>query len=297
MVRDNGNEYINGEFAHFCRTYNVQFKPRTPYAPWSNAIVENSNRQLNTFLRTVLDSLYDTWSQKVKVFPFAFNSPVRTIMNLSPYELLFGQKPNKPIMFNLSCTTDSFGNCKPTDTSPCSSLPKHTHTDHLGHHPQIKKLQKVTLAYWFLNREKIHSEIYNEVHNYLNQNKHLRSFINRRFGTASPLKINTYVLTVNKTTQLGISKKIQPQRIGPYKIIDTPTLVTYKLEDFSGKQITRHRSNIVPYYPKELFVQEQMTKYFSDKSLLQLHPKKPTLNKSNRNCLVQSRHPRHTINR
>ena len=26
LVTDNGNEYSNGEFAHFCRTYNVQFK-------------------------------------------------------------------------------------------------------------------------------------------------------------------------------------------------------------------------------------------------------------------------------
>ena len=60
LVTDNGNEYINGEFAHFCRTYNVQFKQLTPYAPCSNGLVESSNRQLNTFLRTVLDSQYDT---------------------------------------------------------------------------------------------------------------------------------------------------------------------------------------------------------------------------------------------
>ena len=30
LVTDNGNEYISGEFTHFCRTYNVRFKPRTP---------------------------------------------------------------------------------------------------------------------------------------------------------------------------------------------------------------------------------------------------------------------------
>ena len=120
-------------------------------------------------------------------------------------------------------------------------------TDQLRHHPQIEKLQKRTFAHCVLNREKIHSEVYNEVHNYLNQNKHLRTFINCRLGTAQPLKINIYVLIVNKTTQIGVPKKIQPQKNGTYKIIDTPTLVTYKLEDFSGKQITRHRSNIVRY--------------------------------------------------
>ena len=130
-----------------------------------------------------------------------------------------------------------------------------------------KKLQKGTFAHWFLNPEKLHPEVYNEVHNYLNQNKHLRSFNNRRFGTTQPLKINIYVLIVKKAKQLGVSKKTQPQKVGPYKIIDTPFLVTYNLDGFFVKQITRHRSNIVPYYPKKLFVQEQMQKYFSDNSL------------------------------
>ena len=109
-------------------------------------------------------------------------------MNLSPYELVFGQNSKKPIMFSLFSTTNSLGTCKPTENSPCYSLPNHTHTDHLGHHPEIKKLQKGNFAYWFLNREN-----YNEVHNFLNQSKHLRIFINCRFGTAQSLKINTYV--------------------------------------------------------------------------------------------------------
>ena len=73
LVTDNANEYINGEFTHFCRTYNVQFKPRTQYALWSKGLVANINCPLNTFLRTVLDSQYDTWPQKVKVFSLAFN--------------------------------------------------------------------------------------------------------------------------------------------------------------------------------------------------------------------------------
>ena len=110
LVTDNLNEYINGDFAHFCRLYNVQCKSRTPYSPWSNGLAENSNIQLNTILCAV--SPYDTWSQKVKTFPFAYNSQVRTNMNLSPYDLVFGTKPKKPIMFNLSSTKDSFGFCK-----------------------------------------------------------------------------------------------------------------------------------------------------------------------------------------
>ena len=104
-----------------------------------------SNRQLNTFFCTVLSTQYDTWSQKVTVFPFAFNAQVRTNMNLSPYELVFGQKPKRPIMFNLSSSTVSIGgNFKPSLNLHCNSFSKLTHTDHLGHHSQIRnrKLEK-----------------------------------------------------------------------------------------------------------------------------------------------------------
>ena len=107
------------------------------------------NRQLSTFLRTALDAPHDTWSQKVKVFPFAFNSQLEAI---SPQELIFGKKLKRPIMFNLCPTTDSFGNWEPSLNSPCNFLPKQTHTDQLCHHPQTKKLQKGTFAHCFLKR-------------------------------------------------------------------------------------------------------------------------------------------------
>ena len=56
--------------------------------------------------------------------------------------------------------------------------------------------------------------VYNEVHNYFKQNKHVRTFINRRFGTNQPQKINNHVSIVNKAPQIGISKKTRPQKIG-----------------------------------------------------------------------------------
>ena len=56
-------------------------------------------------------------------------------------------------------------------------------------------------------------------------------------------------------------------------------MITYKLEDFRGKQITGHRSNIVPFYPKQSFFQEKTENYFSNNSLLRLHPQKPNITK------------------
>ena len=68
-------------------------------------------------------------------------------MNLSLYELVFGINSKKPILFNLSSTTGIFGNRQLSQCLPCHSLPRHTQTDHLNHHPQNKKVQKGTFAH------------------------------------------------------------------------------------------------------------------------------------------------------
>ena len=54
--------------------------------------------------------------------------------------------------------------------------------------------------------------------------------INLRFTPATDLKIGTFVLVPNFTTQKKtIAKKLQQNRKGPFQIIDKPTDVTYKL--------------------------------------------------------------------
>ena len=67
---------------------------------------------------------------------------------------------------------------------------------------------------------------------------------------ATDLKIGTFVLIPNFNTQKGTSKKLKPLRKGPYQITDKAVEVTYKLTD-SVKKIVQHRSNLLPFYPKE----------------------------------------------
>ena len=79
---------------------------------------------------------------------------------------------------------------------------------------------------------------------------------------ATDLKIGTFVLILNFTTQKRISKKLQPLQKGPYQIIEKPTEVTYKLNDTNKKQIIQHRNNLLPYYPKEYALRE-LTQLYS----------------------------------
>ena len=190
---------------------------------------------------------------------------------MSPHEMIFNQKPRKPIMF--TANSNAQGYCQPNKDSVCYNLPLHTHDEDHFHHRQILKLASGTHTEWILNRDKKHNEIYQRITKKLLQRKNINEQINSRFTPASDLKIGTFVLIPNFNTQEEISKKLQPLRKGPYQIIAKPTDITYKITDSNQKEIVQHRNNLLPYYPKEYALRE-LTQLYSFKGLkvIQNHP-------------------------
>ena len=166
LVTDNGTEFINNEIITLCHLYNIKHKPRTSHAPWTNGLVEGMNRSLQEYLRCIIngnDTRYTEWSADVKLFPLAYNSQITTTLGMSPYEMVFNQKPRKPIMFTAKSHKNAQGYCQPNKDSICYNLPLHTHDEDHFHHPQILKLACGTHTEWILNRDKKHNEIYQKV--------------------------------------------------------------------------------------------------------------------------------------
>ena len=71
---DNGSEYINAELKHLCNYFELNFKPSTTYSPWTNGLVEGTNRRIGQFIRTLLDKKHHNWSRKAKFFPCSYNT-------------------------------------------------------------------------------------------------------------------------------------------------------------------------------------------------------------------------------
>ena len=92
---DNGSEYINTELNHLCNYFEIEFKPSTTSAPWTNGLVEGTNRIIGQFIRTLLHEKYNKWSRKAKFFPYANNTQYQTRLGMSPYEVVFNQKSRK----------------------------------------------------------------------------------------------------------------------------------------------------------------------------------------------------------
>ena len=86
LVTDNGTEFINNEIITLCHLYNNKHKLRTSHAPWTNGLVEGTNRSLQEYLRCIIngnDTKYTEWSADVKVFTLAYNSQITTTISLN----------------------------------------------------------------------------------------------------------------------------------------------------------------------------------------------------------------------
>ena len=70
------------------------------------------NRSLQEYLRWIInvnDTRYTEWSTDVKLFPLSYNSQITTTLGMSPFEMVFIQKPLKPIMFTANAHKNAQG--------------------------------------------------------------------------------------------------------------------------------------------------------------------------------------------
>ena len=97
------------------------------------------------------------------------------------------------------------------------------------------------------------------------------AYITKTYHEGKPLPLGTFVLKRN-FTHVHFSDKLKPLRIGPYKIIDRLSDVTYELLSQDGSTIHVHRNHLIPYYPKEPLIYPHLRDFmrFSDTTQIQV---------------------------
>ena len=113
-------------------------------------------------------------------------------------------------------------------------------------------------------------QIYSTV--YVNTLRKINShaYITKTYHEGKPLPIGTFVLKRN-FAHVHFSDKLKPLRIGPYKIIDRLSDVTYELLAQDGSTVHVHRNHLIPYYPKEPLLYPHLRSFmrFSDTAQFQ----------------------------
>ena len=87
--------------------------------------------------------------------------------------------------------------------------------------------------------------------------------------------ICTFVLKRN-FTHVHFPDKLKPLRIGPNKIIDRLSDVTYELLAQDGSTIQVHRNHLIPYYPKEPLLYPHLRSFMRFSDTTQFHIPQPT---------------------
>ena len=163
LVTDRGSENINSELANLCTTMGIRHSPRTPYAPWTNGLVENQNKNLGTHLRLFVHTKLENWSFQIHTYAYAHNSQPLSELNHSPYEVVFHTKPRIPINFELNLQRDIYiyRNCT---SQYCQDLPLHTHYEKSNLNPFFHKILSKPFPQWILATETAIIQIYHTVY-------------------------------------------------------------------------------------------------------------------------------------
>ena len=285
LVTDRGSEYVNKEMAHLCTLMGIRHSPRAAYSPWTNGLVEVQNRNLGTHLRMLLHDTPKDWAFQVHMYAYAHNSQPLSELNVSPHEIVFHARPRIPLTFVLNLTRDTSKICI---SRYCSQLPEHSHYDKSDLNPFFHRKLSKPIPQWFLAVETAMLQIYSTVYKHKLRKINSHAYITKTYHEGiyyknlsqkliPPLPLGTFVLKRN-FTHVHFSDKLKPLRIGPYKIIDRLSNVTYELLSQDGSTIHVHRNHLIPYYPKEPLIYPHLRNFmrFSDTTQIQSPP--PTKN-------------------
>ena len=161
---------------------------------------------------------------------YAHNSQPLSELNVSLHEIVFHTRPRKPLTFDLNLNRDTSKICI---SSYCSPLPEHSHYDKTDRNPFFYKTLSKPIPQWFLAVETAMLQIYSTVYENTLRKINSHAYNTKTYHEVKPLLIGTFVLKLN-FTRVHFSDKLEPLRIGPYKIIDGLSDVTYELLSQGG---------------------------------------------------------------
>ena len=224
------------------KTANIRHSPRTAYSPWTNGLVEVQNRNLGTHLRMFLHDTPKDWAFQVHMYAYAHNSQPLSELIISPLEIVFHTRSRIPLTFDLYLTRETSKICV---SRYCSQLPEHSHYDKTDLNPFFYRTLSKPIPQWFLAVETAMLQIYSTVYENTLRKINSHAYITKTYHEGKPLPIGTFVLKRN-FIHVHFSDKLKPPRIGPYKIIDRLSDVTYELFSQDGSTLHVHRNQFLP---------------------------------------------------
>ena len=250
IIHDRGTAFINTEFINWTKELGIILRPRTTYSPWTNGKIETQNQHIARYCRTFLNDAGNNWSSLAPKFAFVHNTSVSYTTGKTPYEIIFGTKPQIPMSLKLGFYRNKHKLCC---SKFCKHLPSHSHSEYRLENELLDNLLQPQLSHVLLERKRTFKQIYSSTFERgLEQTTRSHAY-RSRFKLGHHLEMGQKVLYENHKQDLTRRQKIQQRTLGPFTVTTRITNTSYQIQDDKDPAVikTVHRNHLVEYCPKE----------------------------------------------
>lgn len=97
IISDRGSRFTSEIRKGMCERLNITLQTSTAYHPQTDGLAERTNQTTEQMVRcTILGNEYER-AEVLPMLEFAYNSSIRSSTRASPFEMLYGFVPSKPI--------------------------------------------------------------------------------------------------------------------------------------------------------------------------------------------------------
>ena len=184
------------------------------------------------------------------MFAFAHNTSVNYTTRKTPYEIVFGTKPQIPLSLKLGLYRNKHKLCC---SEFCQDLPAHSHSENTLKNQLLDNLLRPQLSHVLLERERDFKRIYSAAFERCREQTARSHAYRNRFKLGHHLELGQKVLYENHRQDLSKSQKLQQRRLGPFTVTKRITSTTYQTQDDQDPTIAKtvHRNYLVEYFSKE----------------------------------------------
>ena len=157
IIHDSGTAFLNTDFVNWTKELGITLRPRRAHSPWTNGKVDTQNQHIAHYWRSFLNDAGTNWAPLAPKFAFAHNTSVNYTTGKTPYEIVFGTKPQIPMSVKPGFYRNKHKLCS---SEFCTDLPPHTHDENSTKNELLQKLLRPELSQALLDRERNFERIY-----------------------------------------------------------------------------------------------------------------------------------------
>ena len=124
IIHDRGTAFLNTDFVNWVKDLGGTLRTRTAHSPWTNGKVQTQNQHNALYWRSFLNNAGTNWAPLAPNFAFADNSGFNYTTGKTPYEIVFGAKPQIPLSVKVRHYRNKYKLCC---SEFCTDFPPHIH--------------------------------------------------------------------------------------------------------------------------------------------------------------------------